>query len=264
MRQLLAIEWIKIKKLKATYFILLSFIVLLPVWMIAMNYWFEMMNNNIPIKLFPSTKDLWTFPTVWKFVTWSASWFNYILCILIIILTAQEFSNKTMRQHVIEGLSRKDVILSKIIVLFGFSLFSTTIVFLTGLIFGLSQSEEIDLYHNIHMIFLSFIQSFCYFGFAYVITVLVKKSALSILIFYGYLFVEMILGIFIPTNVYTFFPANTMASLTPMPFLEILTKSKVESGEFILLNAWEIATVGLIYTGLFYTFIYYRLNRKDL
>ncbi len=264
MKQLLAIEWLKIRKLKATYIILSAFVVLLPVWMIAMNYWFGMMNENIAFPLFPSTKELWTFPTVWKFVTWSASWFNYILGILIIILTTQEFSNRTLRQHIIDGLSRRQVIFSKFLVVLKLAGFATLYVFLIGLIFGLSQSDHIDLYTNIHYVFLFFIQTICYFGFVFVVSLLIKRAALSILIFYGYLFLEMISGLFLPVKVYAFMPANIMAKLTPMPFLEVLTKPRVENGEMVLLATWQIAAVGIGYMILFYLFAYLRLRRRDL
>lgn len=264
MKQLLSIEWLKIRKLKATYIILAAFIVLLPVWMIAMNFWFGKVNENISFPLFPSTKELWTFPTVWKFVTWSASWFNYVLGILIIILVTQEFSNRTLRQHVIDGLSRRQVIFSKFLVVILLSGFATLYVFLTGLVFGISQSEEIDLYTNIHHVFLFFIQTVCYFGFVLVVALLIKRAAISILLFYGYLFVEMIVGLFIPANLYAFLPANIMAMLTPMPFLEILTKPRVENGELILLATWQIAAVGIVYLLFFYWFAYFRLRRRDL
>lgn len=264
MKQLLAIEWLKIRKLKATYIILLAFVVLLPVWMIAMNYWFGMMNRELHYQFFPSTKELWTFPTVWKFITWSASWFNYILGILIIILTTQEFSNRTLRQHVIDGLSRREVIFSKFLVVLKLAGFATLYVFLTGLVFGLWQSDEIDLYTNLHFVFLFFIQTVCYFGFVFVVSLLIKRAAISILIFYGYLFVEMIAGLFLPGNVYAFMPANVMAKLTPMPFLEIITKASADKGRILILDTWQIALVGIGYMLLFYLFAYIRLRRRDL
>ena len=97
-----------------------------------------------------------------------------------------------------------------------------------------------------------------------IVALLIKRTAISILLFYGYLFVEMIVGLFIPANLYAFLPANVMAMLTPMPFLEILTKPSVENGELFLLATWQIVAVGIAYLLFFYWFAYFRLRRRDL
>jgi len=262
MKQLLSIEWIKISKLRATTVLLLVYMLLVPAWMFAWNYIFEDINSTVPI--FPDTKTLWSFPTVWKFVTYSASYFNLMLCVLVVILTANEFSNRTMRQHIIDGLSKQKVIAAKFLVILGLAIFVSVYCFIVAAIFGISQSKSIDLWSNIHYVGLFFIQSLCYFGLAFLIGILIQKSALSIIIFYGYIFIEAMVGFFLPPNLYIWFPANAFAKLSPIPFLEILSERRVENGELILIPMYQNLLICGGYLCLIYLLAFWRLKKKDL
>lgn len=264
MKQLLSIEWIKLKKLSALHIITLIYIVMVPAWMFAMNLWFGQLNKAIP--LFPNTKTLWSFPTVWRFVTYSASWFTFLYCIVVVIITTNEFTNRTMRQHIIDGLTKGKVIAAKFLVLLFLAVFVTLVVFLTGFFFGASQSESIDLYSNIHYVFLFFLQTLCYFGLAFFISILIKRPALSILIYMGIQFIEFIIGFFLPQWIYAYMPMNNIAKLTPLPFFDGLVKKMEEDkGEsLIILETWQIMAVAGIAMLIFYLLAYSRLRRKDL
>lgn len=264
MKQLLSIEWIKIKKLKAAWIIIFAYMLLVPVWMYAWNNIFGQLNSSLPAPIFPSTKTLWSFPTVWKFVTYAASYFNLLLSVLIVILTANEFSNRTLRQHIIDGLSKQKVITSKFLVIIGLAVFVTLYCFMISLIFGLTQGETIDFWENIEYLGLFFIQSLCYFGFAFLLGILIKKSALSIILFYGYIFVEAIVGLFLPATIYAWFPANNFSKLTPLPFFETLSNQRVDLGELVIWPMYQNVIVSLIFLTLIYATAYLRLKRKDL
>ena len=264
MRQLLSIEWIKVRKLNATWIIILVYLVLLPLWMLAMNLWFTEINKQV--NLFPTTKVLWSFPGVWRFVSYSGSWFNILFSVIIVILTTNEFTNRTMRQHIIDGQSKQKVILSKFIVVLGFSVFVTLYTFLIGFFFGISQSESIDLYTNIHYIFLFFLQTLCYFGFAFFLSILIKKPALSILLYIGIIFVEAIAGFMLPRIIYAFMPMNNISLLTPLPFFNgIVTKMNKDRGESnFSLETWQVILISASICLFFYVFAYLRLKKRDL
>ncbi len=264
MKQLLSIEWIKVKKLNAAWIIILAYIILLPVWMYVWNIFFSDLNSNLPIPLFPSTKTLWSFPTVWKFVAYAASYFNLLLSVLVVILTANEFSNRTLRQHIIDGLSKQKVIAAKFLVIIGLALFVTLYSFIVSIVFGLAESKTVDLWTNVHFLGLFFVQSLCYFGFAFLLGILIRRSALSIIVFYGYIFVEAVVGLILPAKIYAWFPANNFARLTPIPFLEALATKRVESGDLVILPPYQNVIVCFVFLVLIYTFAYLRLKRKDL
>lgn len=264
MVQLLKIEWLKLRKLNAFFIILCFFIVLLPTWMFALNFMFSQWNKVLHI--FPDSKDFWSFPTVWRFVTYSASWFTFLFSIVIIIITTQEFENKTLRQHVIDGLSKRQVIVSKLLVIVILTTIMAAIVFITTLSFGASQGE-VNLYEKIHYFVQYIVQSFCYLGLAFVIAMLIKKPALSILIYLGIQFVEFMVGNFLPEKVYEFFPMNCISKLTPNPIIEGLTQRTAEKNHMdtpFMSENWQNVLVAGITLVVLYSFAYYRLKKKDL
>ena len=265
MKKLMQIEWIKIKKLNSVKIILAIYMVMIPLWMWVMNLWFTEMNKAIP--LFPDSKTLWSFPTVWKFVTYSASYFNLLLlAIIMVILTTNEFANRTLRQHIIDGMTKRQVIYAKFLVVLLFSVISTCYVFLIGAIFGMSQGTGLDLYHNIHYIGLYFVQTLCYFGLAFFLSILIRKSALSIILFYGVIFFETIVGWFVPNWFYAYLPLNNFSKLTPLPFFGQMLKKAEENGAdgIYYLDLWQVVLVSLLYMFLLYAIALFRLNRKDL
>ena len=60
-----------------------------------------------------STDYLYQFPNIWEFFPWIASWFNLLLAILIIVMTGNEYTFRTFRQHVVDGFSRSDLLKGK-------------------------------------------------------------------------------------------------------------------------------------------------------
>ena len=61
-----------------------------------------------------STKKMFMFPNVWEVFSWMASWFNLLfLGITVIVLTGNEFSFKTARMQIMNGLSRNEFLLGK-------------------------------------------------------------------------------------------------------------------------------------------------------
>ena len=80
--------------------------------------------GQIKIDILPiDFATMYNFPAVWNNITYIASWFNLLIGMLFVILICNEFSFKTFRQHVIDGHSKADFIISKILLMSSFSLF---------------------------------------------------------------------------------------------------------------------------------------------
>lgn len=266
MKKLIQIEWIKIKKLTSVKVILLIYMAMIPLWMLGMNEFFEELNTKL--KLFPTSETMYSFPNIWGFITYSASYFNLLLlAVVVVILTTNEFSNRTLRQHVIDGLTKRQVIVSKFIVVFILSAIATAYVFLVGTIFGLSQGKGLDLYTNVHFVGLFFVQTLCYFGLAFFLSVLLIRPALTIVLFYGVVFIETVFGWFLPQKIYAFMPMNNISKLTPLPFFQEIFVTNPDAkhrGEFYILDLWQVALLSLFYSMILYAIALYRLNRRDL
>jgi hypothetical protein len=86
--------------------------------------------GQVKIDAFPiDFATMYKFPNVWNNITYIASWFNLLIGMLLVILICNEFSFKTYRQQVIDGHSKADFIISKILLMSSFSLLSTLYFF---------------------------------------------------------------------------------------------------------------------------------------
>src|SRR5690606_20889818 len=57
---------------------------------------------------------IFDFVDIWQNMAWITFLFKYILAFMVIISICQEFSLRTVRQNMIDGLSRKEYIVSKV------------------------------------------------------------------------------------------------------------------------------------------------------
>lgn len=263
MRELIAIEYAKLKKFHALKIIFAVYMLTVPGWMYFMNFFF---------KLEPGLKALFTndnpfdFPHIWSYITYSASFFNVLLAVIIVVVTTNDFQYKTMRQNIIDGMSKQKVILSKFILVFFLSTIATLYTAIVGLIIGLIESTSYDWYQNVHLIVLYFIQTLGYFSFAFLFAIIVKRPAIAIVSFILYFPVETIIGKIMNADAYQVFPLKVFADLTPIPFFKsIVVSMKDQSGG----TPWILDTniqiiLSLIYVLLFFLLSYYLLKKKDL
>src|SRR6478609_4743556 len=129
MKRLLSIELQKIWKNKAsrvltlTYFILLSFIALIA------SIKFEIGS----IKFQVAEMGIFNFPYIWHFNTYIAAILKLFLAIVIVSMMANEYSYGTLKQNLIDGLSKKEFIASKFIMMVVLALASTFVVLVISL-----------------------------------------------------------------------------------------------------------------------------------
>src|SRR3954464_5252229 len=108
MFHLLKIEWLKVRRYRAFWALLL----LSLVFMIAWNYFLAnqiaeskktAIAKNPMAQMVPNPYEL---PGTYQMVTYSNSYFLLALGILMILLLTNEYNFRTSRQNVIDGLSR--------------------------------------------------------------------------------------------------------------------------------------------------------------
>src|SRR5690606_19849102 len=81
-------------------------------------------------------QGIFNFPYIWHFNTYVAAALKFFLAIVIVSMMANEYSNKTIKQNLIDGLSKKEFILSKFLTVAVFALVSTIFVFIISLTLG--------------------------------------------------------------------------------------------------------------------------------
>lgn len=228
-----------------------------------------------------SIKGLYQFPNIWGFFPWVASWFNIFLTIVLITLVGNEFSFKTFRQNVIDGLSRNDLVHSKLILILTIAVYTFLLVLIAVMIFGLIYTKDFSfsmVLENSYLILIYFIQAIGYMALGLLFALIFRNNALSIILFLVYFPVEGIIRLFFKAEARRFFPLKIISNLTPRP--EVLTMasekdytnaagtSSLDFSEMGLLpeNLPLGITVALAvgYIGFFIAMSYLLMNKRNL
>lgn len=230
MFRLLTIEFHKLKYNRASkvlsiiYFGLLTCIALIA----AINF------DIGPINFHLAEMGIFNFPYIWHFNTYMASIFKFFLLLVIVSMMANEYSYKTLKQNLIDGLSKKEFILSKFYTVLVFSAISTIFVFIISLILGFAYSDYNELniiFSDLEYLFAFFIKLMGFFSFGLFFGILVKRSAFAVgamvvwliaeSMFKGYLFYAFrgSESIFEKVNsVMRYLPFEAMSNLIKEPF----------------------------------------------
>ncbi len=149
-------------------------------------------------------------------------------------MMSNEYSNRTLKQNLIDGLSKKEFVLSKFLTVVMFALMSTIFLFIVSMILGLSFSDYTEvsiIFSDMEYLFAYFIKLTGFFAFCMFLGVLVKRSAFAL----GFLFIWWILesivrgvmefklfrGTDIAENIAQFFPLESMSILIKEPFTRL-------------------------------------------
>ena len=229
-----------------------------------------------------STKKVFMFPNVWEVLSWMASWFNMLfLGIIIIVLTGNEFSFKTARTQIMNGLSRTEFLMGKSLVILIIALWGLLLVFFTSIVVGLVFTPDITftlIFQNSSSILIYFLQATAYMFFALLIVSLFRSNALSIMMYLLiFILIEPIIRVFFPKVVRPYFPTKVLKDLTPFPeFLSITSDSDVvnAAGQ----NQFDLDAIGIlpssipmgtslvlaiIYIALFVGITYWIIQKRD-
>jgi ABC-type transport system involved in multi-copper enzyme maturation permease subunit len=278
MKRLLSIELQKIWMNKAsriltlTYFILLSFIALIASIKFDIGFF----------KLHLAEMGIFNFPFIWHFNTYVAAWLKFFLAIVIVSMMANEYSYGTLKQNLIDGMSKKEFILSKFLTVLVFAFASTVYVFVMSLLLGYGFSSYTELsivFSNMEYLLAFFVKLVGFFSFCLFLGILVKRSAFAL----GFLLVWGVIesiakGLLIfhifPDNkiagyITQFFPLESMSNLIVEPFsrLSVIktigTQIGVDSIKDYGVHFSSILIV-VVWSLLFMLFSYKLLKNRDL
>ncbi len=210
-------------------------------------------------------ENMYKLPELWQRLTYIASFFNLLFGILLIVLVTDEYSFRTLRQQVIDGLSRADLVLAKFYVVLGLGVFGTVLLVVMGLYFGLIYSPDRSMsaiFGQIDALSYYFVQAVGYMTLAMLFAFVIRKSGLAIIAFIIYAkVVEPIIQFRLPDTIDQYLPMKVFASLTPMPGQDVL--DQLTAPTQMLSPAW--ATLPAIgYIMLFCLLSLYTLKLRDL
>ncbi len=278
MKRLLSIELQKIwlnkasRVLTLTYFILLSFIALIA----SIKFDIGVMKFHL------AEMGIFNFPYIWHFNTYIAAILKLFLAIVIVSMMANEYSYGTLKQNLIDGMSKKEFILSKFVTIVLFALCSTVFVFIMTLILGYSFSSYTEfsiVFSDLAYILAFFVKLVGFFSFCLFLGILVKRSAFALGFLLVWNIIEAILKgilnfrIFPDSNtasyITQFFPLEAMSNLIVEPFTRLSviktigTQMGVENLKDDSVHFSSIAIV-LCWTLIFIFLSYRTLKNRDL
>jgi ABC-type transport system involved in multi-copper enzyme maturation permease subunit len=238
MKRLLSIELQKIwlskssRILTISYFFLLSFIALIA----------SIKFNIGSFQLHIAEQGIFNFPYIWHFNTYIAAILKFFLAIVIVSMMSNEYSYGTLKQNLIDGMSKQEFILSKFLTVVVFAFASTVFVFIMSLILGYSFSSYTEfsiVFTDLEYLLAYFIKLIGFFSFCLFLGILVKKSAFAI----GFLFVWNILESILKgilsfkvfpegktaENISQFLPLESMSNLIVEPFSRLSVVKNIQT-----------------------------------
>ncbi len=207
---------------------------------------------------------LYHFPDVWQNLIWVAGFFKFILGVMVIISVTNEFAYRTVRQNIIDGFSRKEFIVSKILTNALLAGASTVVMFLIALITGLIYSPQIvfsEFINDIEFFPAYFLQVFGYLSFALLLSIFINRSGLTIIVLMLARGLEMFIIHQVFKNaeiLHPFFPLESLESLITLPFKRYVFLE--------VLDHPELLTVLIACTWVFLInyLAYYKLRKSDI
>lgn len=228
MFRLLQIEFIKLKNSKASKILIIAYFFLLTSISLIAAIKFDIG----PIKFHLAEQGIFNFPYIWHFNTFMAAFFKLFLLLVIVSMTANEYSNKTIKQNLIDGLSKKEFILSKFYMVIAFALISTLFIFVISLILGNIYSDFNELsivFSDLEYILAYFVKLLGFFSFGLFLGILIKRSAFAVAAMFVWFVAESIIFGMLKwefkevvaekaENIMQFFPLYGMFNLIEQPF----------------------------------------------
>lgn len=280
MKRLLQIEYHKMMANRSSRVLIVAYFVLLSLIATIAAIKFDIG----PIEFHLVEQGIFNFPYIWHFNTYIAAIFKLFLAVVIVSMMANEYSYKTLKQNLIDGLSKYELLKSKVLMVVVLSLASTLFVFLLSLVlgYGFSDYNEIRIvFRDLEYLVAYFVKLLGFFSFCLFLGILIKRSAFAL----GFLAVwQMAEGIgfglmkwklsdYLPSitaeQVFAFFPLNSMSELIPQPFTRLSAVKNIagQIGEQVGTNhEVSLATIltVLLWTVLFLWASYRVLKRRDL
>lgn len=186
-----------------------------------------------PINFHLADQGIFNFPYIWHFNSFMIGLLKIFFAVIIVAMIGNEYSYKTLKQNLIDGLSKEEFLRSKVYAILAFVGISTLLVFLISLVLGGIYSDYNELqivFSDLEYLLAYAIKLFGFFSLCLFLGLLIKRSAFAL----GFLALwQIIEGIcfglmkwklsdLIPSisaeQIFRFFPLNAMGNLIKEPF----------------------------------------------
>lgn len=270
----LKLEWLKIRNYRIFWILTIMYLMALVIiasggmfllqWLKSEGADFQGIN--------PTIVPIYDFPDIWQNTTYLASFVKIFLAFTVIISVNNDITYNTLRQNIIDGISKKEYIFSKLLFIVTMAAISVLFLFVLGLLNGSIYSHVWGIeYIFDEMEFLAafFYDLIIYCTLAFLLSLIIKKAGFVIvaLFLYTLMFEPIATAILINApyfsesiapNIAQFFPIKALNNLISVPF-----------GRYVFMEIEDNVSIKalVIVTGWFVFYlssIFYILNKRDL
>ncbi|SHF29258.1 ABC-2 family transporter protein [Flavobacterium fontis] len=278
MKRLLAIELQKIWLNRASRILTLTYFGILSLIALIASIEFDLG----PIHFDASEQGIFNFPYIWHLNSYIGASPKIFLALVIVSMMANEYTYGTLKQNLIDGMSKKEFVLSKFLTVLVFSGLSTVFIFVISLLLGLMYStyDEVGIiFSEMDYLLAFFVKLTGFFSFCLFLGVLIKRSAFAIgflFVWYlieniGYLiFGKLIVNDFeLARSIFRYMPLEAMSGVLIEPFTKLDMIQAVGNQVGVLeikdyAVDYGLVAVVLVWTGLFVWGSYALIQKRDL
>lgn len=213
---------------------------------------------------------LFVYPRDWQLLACIGSWMNlFLLGFLGVFMITMEFSNRTLRQSVIFGLTRLEAAVSKLIWAVALALAATAFYILLVLSVEVLDGVSLGI-PPVGCVTGFFIQSVGYLFLGLLVGVLIRQTALAAMAYLAYVFfLETAFRWFFyfsvaKTRLLLFLPNQVLGALTPLPVPDSVNHIVHSNSWTTPLSPTEASLTAIVYIGLFALLFCRRIVKSDL
>ena len=226
---------------------------------------FEDFGSSVNINRIP----LYHFPDIWQNLIWVSGMFKLVLSVMVVISITNEYQYRTLRQNIIDGMSRWEFVLSKVLTNLLLSVMSVVMLMLITMVTGLIYSPELvwaDIVVGTEFLLAYFLEVFAFLSYALMLGVFVQRSGLTIVL----LMLSHMIEAIIKLNLFReslkpsigwleqFFPLQAITNLVPLPFARYAFQEIQDHVSFVAVG------IAIVWAFLFNYFSYLKLKKADI
>lgn len=219
--------------------------------------------NSSPIPI-PEI-SVYTFPDIWQNLSYLTGFLKLFPALILIIFVTAEYSYKTNRQHIMNGMSRESYFFSQLVFLVGMALFSTFLLILLTLILGFQHTSDISMslvFSKSYFSLAYFLELVAYLSIAFFTAILLRRSGLAIIIFLLlYTVIEPVSRFYLPEMIAQSMPFKRIGNLINVPNTSLMKLFGVSFRTNI--DTFDLLFV-VFYAVLFIFLSYLLIKKRDL
>lgn len=273
MIRLFRIEWLKLRSYKIFWILFaMYFIGLAIVCSSGMFLMEHLKSRGADFEgIDPTILPLYDFPDVWQNITYVATFFKLFLAFIVVISVTNELSYRTLRQNIIDGLSKYQFLMTKLMLILGLAVVATVFLFLEGLVMGMIYSHVTEarfIFQNLEFLLAYFLEVCTFLSLAFLLSLLIRKSGFVIvllfmytLIFEPFLTVNLQFNRHIPDTIdwiIPLLPVKSLNNLIQIPFPKYIFR---EINDYVAVADALIAVGWLIVYNLLILWV---LKKRDV